>query len=108
MEVAVEAKKDAEHYVRELRAFRSRHRGLRGVFLVQDGDPSHTAGETAAYWSSGQGWWRPRFTPAHASWLNQGELRIRALGHRYLKRGSWVSREELFGHGLASSAEDHR
>jgi hypothetical protein len=43
MEVAVEAKKDAAHYVRELRAFRSRHRGLRGVFLVQDGDPSHTS-----------------------------------------------------------------
>lgn len=30
MEVAVEVKKDAEHYVRELRAFRRRHRGSRG------------------------------------------------------------------------------
>ena len=44
MEVAVEAKKDAEHYIRELRAFRRRHRGSKGVFLIQDGDPSHTAG----------------------------------------------------------------
>src|SRR5579883_2270370 len=49
MEVAVEDSKDAEHYIRELRAFRRRHRHLQGVFLVQDGDPSHTAAATAAY-----------------------------------------------------------
>jgi hypothetical protein len=49
MEVAAEDTKDAEHYVRELRAFRRRHHHLKGVFLVQDGDPSHTAAATAAY-----------------------------------------------------------
>jgi len=57
MEIAVEATKDAEHYLRELKAFRRRHRGLKGVFLIQDGDPSHTAGDTAAYWSGCRGWW---------------------------------------------------
>src|SRR4051812_7109547 len=98
MEVAVEAAKDAGHYIKELRAFRRRHRGLKGVFLIQDGDPSHTAGDTAEYWSSCQGWWRPRFTPVHASWLDQAELLIGAFGYRYLKRGSWVSREELIEH----------
>ncbi len=108
MEVAAEATKDAQHYIEELRAFRHRHRGLKGVFLVQDGDPSHTAGETAAYWSDGPGWWRPRFTPAHASWLNQAELLIRAFGHRYLRRGSRVSREELTEHVLASAPEYNR
>jgi hypothetical protein len=108
MEVAVEATKDAEHYLGELRAFRHRHQGLKGVFLVQDGDPSHTAGETAAYWSSCQGWWRPRFTPVHASWLDQAELLIRAFGHRYLKRGSWANREELIEHVLASAPEYNR
>ena len=105
MEVAVEASKDAEHYLRELRAFRRRHRGLKGVFLVQDGDPSHTAADTAEYWSGCQGWWRPRCTPVHASWLNQGELLIRAFGYRYLKRGSWVSRDELIEHALLSAPE---
>src|SRR4051812_34491876 len=50
MELAVEAKKDADHYIRELKAFRRRHRGLKGVFLIHDGDPSHTASATAAYW----------------------------------------------------------
>jgi hypothetical protein len=105
MEVAVEATKDAEHYIGALRAFRRRHRSLKGVFLVQDGDPSHTSGDTAAYWSGCQGWWRPRFTPAHASWLDQAELLVGAFGYRYLKRGSWSSREEFIGHVLASGPD---
>ena len=105
MEVAVETKKDAEHYIRELSAFRRRHRGLKGVFLVQDGDPSHTAGDTAAYWGGCGDWWRPRFTPVHASWLNQAELLIEAFGYHYLKRGSWANREELIEHVQVSGPE---
>jgi hypothetical protein len=105
MEVVVEAKKDAEHYVQELRAFRRRHRSLKGVFLIQDGDPSHTAGDTATYWTGCRGWWRPRFTPAHASWLDQAELLVGAFGHHYRKRGSWTSREEFIEHVLASGPE---
>ncbi len=108
MEVAVEATKDAGHYIRELRDFHRRHRGLKGVFLIQDGDPSHTAGDTAVYWSGSQGWWRPRFTPAHASWLNQAELLAGAFGYHYLKRGSWSSREEFIEHVLASGPEYNR
>jgi hypothetical protein len=105
MEVAVEATKDADHYIRQLRAFRRRHRHLKGIFLIQDGDPSHTAGDTEAYWSACRGWWRPRFTPAHASWLNQAELLVGAFGYHYLKRGSWSSREEFIEHVLASGPE---
>jgi len=105
MEVAVEATKDAAHYIRALRAFRRRHRRLKGVFLVQDGDPSHTAGDTAAYWAGCQGWWRPRFTPAHASWLNQAELLVGAFGYHYLKRVSWGSREEFIEYVLACGPE---
>lgn len=105
MEVAVEAAKDAAAYVRELRAFRRRHRRLKGVFLVQDGDPSHTAALTAAYWSGCGGWWRPRFTPVHASWLNQAEPLMAAFAYRYLRRGSWASREEFTEHVQASGLE---
>ena len=108
MELAVEPRKDAKHYSAALQAFRRRHHHLQGVFLVQDGDPSHTAAETAAYWAGCHGWWRPRFTPAHASWLNQGELLNGAFGHRYLKRGSWRSREEFLDHVNASWPEYNR
>jgi len=105
MELVVEAKKDAEHYIHELKAFRRRHRGLKGVFLIQDGDPSHTSGDTQAYCSGCGDWWRPRFTPAHASWLNQAEMLVGAFGYHYLKRGSWTSREVFIDHVLASAPE---
>jgi hypothetical protein len=105
MELAVEASKDARHYIQELRAFRDRHQELKGVYLIQDGDPSHTAGATEEYLRGCRGWWRPRLTPAHASWLNQAEMLIGAFGGRYLRRGSWVAREELVGHVLASVPE---
>ena len=75
------------------------------MFLIQDGDPSHTSGDTAAYWSGCRGWWRPRFTPAHASWLNQAELLVGAFGYHYLKRASWGNREEFIEHVLASGPE---
>ena len=91
MEVAVEDTKDAKHYIGALRAFRRRHRGLQGVFLIQDGDPSHTSGDTAVYWSECRGWWRPRFTPAHASWLRSGfttvKRRLPAPAWRFWRRG---------------------
>jgi hypothetical protein len=105
VEVAVEASKDASHYIQELKAFQGRHRGLKGVYLIQDGDPSHTAGATEGYLRGCRGWWRPRLTPAHASWLNQAEMLLGAFGGRYLRRGSWVTREELVEHALASVPE---
>jgi hypothetical protein len=103
METAVVERKDATHYIRELRAFRRRHRRLRGVFLVHNGDPGHTAGDTAAYLDGCGGRWRPRLTPAHASWLNQAELLNRAVAPRYLRRGSWPERQAFVDHVLASA-----
>ncbi|MGA8762824.1 MAG: IS630 family transposase [Candidatus Sulfotelmatobacter sp.] len=105
MEVAAEDSKDAEHYIREMKAFRRRHSHLKRVFLVQDGDPSHTAGDTATYWSGCGGWWRPRFTPVHSSWLNQAESLIEAFSYYYLKRGSWRSRAEFIEHVRISGPE---
>jgi len=108
MEIAVEPTKDAIHYIRELRAFRRRHRTLQGVFLIQDGDPSHTAGATHDYLSDDQRWWRSRFTPAHASWLNEAELLVGAFGYHYLKRASWHTRLQFVEHVLAAGPEYNR
>jgi hypothetical protein len=80
-----------------LQHFRRRHRYLRGVFLIHVGDPSHTAAATEDYFKR-QPWWRPRLTPAHASWLNQAELLNDAFSFRYLRRGSWHSRQDLIDH----------
>jgi hypothetical protein len=63
-------RKDTVHYIQALQRFKQRHHWLKGVFLIQDGDPSHTAGDTRNDFATTSAWWRPRFTPVHASWLN--------------------------------------
>lgn len=109
MQLAFLAKNDAEHYVPELELFHRQHKELRGVFLIQDGGPSHIAGSTRRYFAGSHGWWRPRYTPANASWLDQAEILIHAFKHYYLKRASWKSQEELKTHVLASWPEyNHR
>ena len=102
MEATCVETKDAAHYVRELKRFQRRHHQLRGVYLIHDGDPSHTAGLTREYFQASSGWWRHRLTPAHASWLDQAEILNNAFGYRYLKRGSWTSREQFIAHIAAS------
>jgi hypothetical protein len=99
---------DADHYIPALEDFRRTHRRLKGVFLIHDGGPSHTAGKTTDYLAGSRGWWRPRLTPAHASWLNQGEMLNNAFGYRYLKRGSWSSRQEYIAHVEVSWPEYNR
>ena len=84
-------RQSAERYVRELKAFRHRHRHLRGIYLIHDNDPTHTAAKTRDYLAGCSGWWRSRFTPVRASWLDQAELLLGAFGYHYLKRGSWHS-----------------
>jgi hypothetical protein len=108
MEVTALGANDAAHYIPALRDFRRRHRGLKGVFLIHDGGSSHIAQATSDYLEGCAGWWRPRLTPAHASWLNQAELLVRAFGGRYFKRGAWATRQEFIEHVLASGPEYNR
>ena len=109
MELAFLAKNDCKHYLPELKLFHTHHKELKGVFLIQDGGPSHIAGETQSYFAESQGWWKPRHTPANASWLDQAEILIHAFKHYYLKRASWKNQEEFKIHVLASWPEyNHR
>ena len=96
---------DAEHYVAALRHFRRHHHRLQGIYLVHDGGPSHIAHATREYFASCHGWWRPRYTPTRASWLDQAELLNHAFGRRYLKRGSWASRGAYIEHVMSSWPE---
>jgi transposase len=105
MEAVFLARNDGTHYVPELELFHQQHKDLRGVFLIQDGGASHIAATTKAYLARSQGWWKPRYTPANASWLNQAEILIHAFKHYYLRRASWTSPEELKTHVMASWPE---
>jgi len=109
MELVFLKANDQEHYVPELELFRKQHQGLREVFLIQDGGSSHIASGTRSYFAKHKHWWKPRYTPANASWLNQAEILIHAFKHYYLKRVSWKSQEEFETHVLASWPEyNHR
>ena len=108
MEAVCVAEKNAAHYIQELRHFRRRHRGLKGVYLVHDGDPSHTAGATQDYLEEFRNWWHPRQTPAHASWLNQAESLLEAFGYHYLDRASWRDREQFKDHIAVAWPEYNR
>ena len=108
MELAVLGANDAAHHIPALPQFRRRHRGLEGVFLIHDGGASHIAAATAGYLGGCAGWWHPRLTPAHASWLNQAEMLVNAFGGRYLKRGSWADRGAFIDHVVASQPEYNR
>ena len=109
MELVFLTENDHEHYLPELELFHKQHKELQGVFLIQDGGPSHIAADTKTYFARSQGWWKPRYTPANASWLNQAEILIHAFKHYYLKRASWKSQEEFKTHVLASWPEyNHR
>jgi hypothetical protein len=99
---------DAEHYIAALRHFRSRHHQLNGIYLVHDGGSSHIAQATNDYFAGCDAWWHSRLTPARASWLDQAELLNHAFGRRYLKRGSWTSREAYIEHVMASWREYNR
>ena len=75
------------------------------VNLIWDGGSSHTSAETKGTLRYYGDWVRPLLTPAHASWLNQAELLLRAFSARYLERGDWESRQRLIQHLEAAEGE---
>lgn len=80
-------------------------RAMRRIHLIWDGGPSHTSGLTAQCLHRHRQKVRVLLTPAHASWLNQAELLLRAFSERYLKRGDWTSRIDLADHLQAAWRE---
>jgi hypothetical protein len=108
MEAVCLESKAAVHYTQALRHFRRRHRHLRGVYLVHDGDSIHTGGITPDYLFDYRHWWRLCLMPPDASWLNQAEMLLDAFEGHYLKRGSWHSREEFVEHIAVAWPEYNR
>jgi transposase len=64
------------------------------IHLVLDNGSSHTSRATKK-WLREHPRFQPRYTPAHASWLDQAELFFSILTRRLLRRGEFTSREDL-------------
>jgi glycine/D-amino acid oxidase-like deaminating enzyme len=78
-----------------LQALRQRpYRGAARIHLILDGGASHIAGDTRA-WFATPPRLRVLYTPAHASWLDQAELLLRAFSDRYLGHLDVRSRRAL-------------
>ena len=99
---------DSEHLCAILPELLREHRHRRRVHLIWDGGSSHIAEATSTFLRNNYAHVRVLFTPAHASWLDQAELLLRAFSERYLKRGDWKSRQHLIEHLDASWREYNR
>ncbi|MFF2149680.1 IS630 family transposase [Kitasatospora sp. NPDC058190] len=66
----------------------------REIHVVLDNGSSHTARHTKA-WLAAHPRWHVRWTPPHASWLNQVELFFSALTRRVVRHGDFSSRDDL-------------
>lgn len=99
---------DGAHLRQVLPQLFAQHRRVRRIHLIWDGGSSHTAADTHQLLRT----YHPRVrllqTPAHASWLNQAELLLRAFSARYLDRGESKSRQHLIDHLEASWPDYNR
>jgi transposase len=97
-------KNDHAHFLGGVRQVDRRYPKARRIHLIVDNGGSHIAHDTQRYCAR-----RPRlrvlYTPAHASWLNQAELLLRAFTDRYLDRFDPESRQDLIDHLNASWQE---
>jgi hypothetical protein len=100
-------KNDHEHFLWGVRQVARRYRHARRIHLIRDNGSSHIDPHTKAYFAA-----HPRlralYTPAHASWLNQAELLLRAFTAKYLDRLDCESRQQLIDHLQASWPEYNR
>lgn len=96
---------DSEHLCAILPQLLGQYWHRRRVHLIWDNGSSHVSEATNAFLRVRYPHVRVLFTPAHASWLDQAELLLRTFSERYLKRGSWKSRQQLIEHLDASWRE---
>lgn len=95
---------DHEHFLWALRQIARRWARARRIHLIMDNGSSHIDHNTRAYLAAHERF-RPLYTPAQASWLNQAELLLRAFNDKYLKDFETASRQHLIEHINASWPE---
>jgi hypothetical protein len=98
-------KNDSDNLIPALDELFDEHRAVSKVHLIWDGGPSHISEKTTNFLRGRKKKVRVLLTPAHASWLNQAELLLRAFSAPYLSRGDWASRDALRTHLNASWIE---
>jgi len=99
---------DGEHFRSAVRHLLHPYSCAKHICLIIDNGPSHTSGDTLAFFSNLVPRVRVLFTPVNASWLNQAESLIEAFTSRYLDRGYWSSQTMMINHLISSRLEYNR
>jgi len=101
-------KNDHDHFLWGVRPVERRYPKARRIHLMVDNGGAPIAHDTRCYFARHPRW-RVLYTPAHASWLNQAELLLRAFTDKYLDRFDADSRQHWIEHLNASWREyNHR
>lgn len=101
-------KNDSIYLCWALSQWLSQHRRAKRIHLIWDNGSSQISDYTSQFLHHYFPWVRVLHTPAHASWLNQAELLLRAFDARYLDREDWDSRQQLIDHLNVSWPEYNR
>lgn len=72
--------------------------GAKRIHYIMDNGPTHDSRHTRKWLEAKDGRVRFHFTPAHASWLNQGELALSVFSRKYLRNRLWESPDEFPEH----------
>lgn len=98
-------KNDGEHFRPAVCRLLHPYGWAQRIHLVIDSGPSHTSGDTLAFFHALSPRLHVLFTPVDASWLNQAESLLEAFRERYLLRGSWNCRDRMIQHILDSRSD---
>jgi len=98
-------KNDGEHFRPAVRRLLHPYGWAKRIHLIIDNGSSHTSGDTQDFFRDLSPRIHVMFTPVDASWLNQAESLLEAFCERYVRRGSWRSRDLMIQHVLDSRVE---
>jgi DDE superfamily endonuclease len=93
---------DGAHFRPAMRRLLHPYGWAKHIHVILDSGPSHTSGDTLAFFDDLAPRVQVLWTPVDGSWLNQAESLLEAFSERYLLRGDWSSRELMIQHILAS------
>jgi len=91
-------RKSAVHFADSLERLAHRYRQAKKLHVIVDNDSTHGGQPVDAALRASRGRLAVHYTPVHASWLNQAEILLSILSRKYLRAGSWPSRDALVRH----------
>lgn len=92
------ARKSQVFFADSLERLAHRYRHAKKLHVIVDNDSTHGGQPVDAALRASRGRLTLHYTPVHASWLNQAEILLSILSRKYLRTGSWPSRDALVHH----------